>query len=294
MALTAGSLITDICVQFGDPNQDFLTDAIGLEWLSAAQDRLCHEALALDEIADYSLTAGQKRYDLPTNCILPFTVVWWKNGGRELASIDPSEWDGYEVRRILSTGYPRGFAIIRRQLVVGPAAPVSDSATALASGAILSTATTIGLTAASGTFRTRGWLKNQTTGEVIEYTGLSTTTVTGCTRGVHGTSAASCASGEQFKEIDLQMRYRKSPAPLTATSLNPDVPSVFQRYLEQYVLFLAWRARGDKAKADAAYTQFEMEEKRAKDTIGRRVFASKAIKDRRHGANRGGWYGDGM
>src|SRR3990167_45847 len=238
---TAGSLITDVKVQFGDPDGDFITDAIGLEWLTSAQERLCHEVLALDEIKDYALTARQKRYDLPTNCIIPFTVSWWKLSTKKLSYIDPSTWDDVEVSRLNTTGTPTSYSIIRRQLVVGPSAPVSDSATALASGAALVTATTIGLTAASGTFRTRGWLENQTSGEIIEYTNVATTTVTGCTRGVHGTTAASVASGEQFKEIDLQLRYRKHPDSLTATTASPEVTSVFQRYLEYYVLFLAWK-----------------------------------------------------
>lgn len=294
MAVSAGSLLGDIRTQFGDPDRDFITDTIGLEWLTEAQDRFCHEVMALDEIADYSVFENVKRYDLPTNCIIPFTGAYWQNTRKELAYVDPSEWDVYEVRRILSTGTPCIFSVIRQQLVIGPAAPQSDSATALASGAITAAATTIGLTAASGTFRTRGWVKNQTSGEVIEYTGVSTTTLTGCIRGVHGTSAASCASGEQFKEIDLQIRYRRTPTAMTATTQNPDIPTAFQRYLKQYVLFLAWRARGDKAKADAAYTQFEQEEKRAKDTVGRRVFAPKYIKDRRHFGSRGTWAGDGM
>ena len=293
MAFTAGSLLADVRVRFGDPDRDFISDAIGLEWLSAAQDRAAHEVLVLDEIADYSLTEGVKRMDLPTNCIIPFTAQWWKDGGRVLDYIDPSEWDTYEVRRILTSGYPRGFSIIRQQLVVGPASPASDSATALASGAITAAATTIGLTAASGTFRGKGWYKNQTSGEVFECTGgVATTTLTGCIRGVHGTSAASMASGEQSKEIDIQMRYRRTPAQSTATTANPEIPTAFQRYLEHYVLFLAWMARGDKAKADAAYTLFEQEEKRMKDTVGRRVYAARGIKDRRH--MRGFAYGDGM
>lgn len=293
MAVSAGSLLADVRVRFGDPDRDFISDAIGLEWLSAAQERACHEVLILDEIADYSLTAGVRRMDLPTNCIIPFTAQWWKDGGKTLDFVDPSEWDTYEVRRILTTGYPRGFSIIRQQLVIGPAAPVSNSATALASGAILSTATTIGLTSASGTFRAKGWAKNQTTGEVFEYTGVATTTLTGCIRGVHGVAAASMASGEQIKQIDLQMRYRRSPTPFTATTQNPEIPTVFQRYLEHYVLFLAWMARGDKQKADAAYTLFEQEEKRMKDTVSRRAFAPRMVKDRRHMTANGFSWGDG-
>lgn len=292
---TAGSIVQSVRIQYGDPDRDFITDTIGFEWLTKAQRRLCHEVLALDEIKDYPVVEGQKRYDLPDNCYIPFTALWWKDSRRELQPLDPSQWDQYEVRRILTTGYPTGFTVIRRQLVVGPAAPLSNSATALASGDYSSSATTIGLTSASGLFRSRGWLVNSTTGEVVEYTAIASTTVTGCSRGVHGTSTASVASNQQWKEVDLQMRYRRAPTDITASTQTPDVPTIFQDYLEHYMLYLAWRARGDKAKADAAYSQFEMEEKRAKDTVGRRIFSPRAIKDRRH--MRGyewGAYGDGM
>ncbi len=291
---TAGSLLADVRVQVGDPNGDFLTDTIGFEWLDTAQQRFCHEVLALDEIKDYPLVARQKRYDLPTDCYLPMTVLWYKNSNRKLSWADPAEFEEFEMYHPSSTGYPRGYTVIRRQLVMGPAAPVSNSATALASGTALITATTIGLTAASGTFRTKGFMLNATTGEVVEYTNVATTTITGCTRGVHNTTAASVASNDQWKEIDVQMRYRRSPTVITASTQSPDIPNAFHRYLEHFVMFMVWRARGDKAKADAAYTQFEAEEKRAKDTIGRRAFEPRAIKDRRH-SSRGEWgWGDGM
>lgn len=291
---TAGSLLNDIRIQIGDPNGDFLSDTIGSEWLDVAQQRFCHEVLALDEVKDYPMVARQKRYDLPTDCYLAMTVLWYKNGSRKLAWADPAEFEEFEVYHPSTTGYPKAYSIIRRQLVMGPAAPLSNSATALASGAFSSSATTIGLTAASGTFRTRGWLKNETTGEVVEYTNYASTTVTGCTRGVHGTAATAVASNDQWKEVDVQMRYRKSPALITATTQSPEIPTAFHRYLEHFVMFMAWRARGDKAKADAAYNQFEQEEKRAKDTIGRRAYEPRGIKDRRHGF-RGEWnWGDGM
>lgn len=291
---TAGSLISNIRVQIGDPNGDFLTDTIGYEWLSVAEQRFCHEVLALDEVKDYPLTARQKRYDLPSDCYLPMSVSWYKNAGRKLSWADPAEFEEFEVYHPSTTGYPKAYTVIRRQLVMGPAAPVADSATTLASGATTSTATTIGLTAASGTLRSRGFLLNVTTSEVVEYTAIATTTVTGCTRGVHNTTATAVASNDQWKEIDVQMRYRKSPAVITASTQSPEIPAAFHRYLEQFVTFMAWKSRGDKAKAEAAYNQFEQDEKRAKDTIGRRAFEPRGIKDRRHGF-RGEWnFGDGM
>lgn len=291
---TAGSILANVRVQIGDPNRTFLTDTIGHEWIDVGQQRFCHEVLALDEIKDYPLTARQKRLDLPTNYIIAKAVLWWKNSSRKLSWTDPSEFETYEVYHPLTTGYPRGYSIIRKQLVVGPASPVSDSATALASGDFSSTATTIGFTAASGTFRTRGWLENQTTGEVIEYTNVSTTTVTGCSRGVHGTSGASAASGQQWKEVDLQLRYHKIPAAITASTQSPEIPVAFHRYLEQWVKYMAYFSRGDKAKADAAYTQFQEEEKLAKDSVSQRAIEPRGIQDRRKFYNRGYEWGDGM
>lgn len=292
---TAGSLIANVCVQIGDPNQDFLTDTIGNEWLSTAEQRFCHEVLALDEVKDYPLVARQKSYDLPSNFMIAMSVLWWKNSSRKLDWTDPSKFEEYEVYHPLTTGYPKAYSVIQRKLRLGPAAPTSDSATVLASGAATPTATTIGFSAASGILRTRGWVENQTTGEVIEYTNVSTTTITGCTRGVHSTTAASVASGHQFKEIDVQLRYRKSPLPITASTQVPEIPSAFHRYLELFVMFQAWRARGDKAKADAAYNQFEAEEKRSKDTISRRAIEPRGIQDRRRTGGQRGWsWGDGM
>lgn len=288
---TVGTLIIDVRRLFGDPNSEFITDTIGLEWFDIAQQRFCHNVLSLDEIKDYPVTARQRRYDLPTNCIQVFGALWWKNQSRKLRWADPAEFEQYEAYKPLTTGYPYRYTEIRRQVVLGPAAPVSDSATALASGDFSSTATTIGFTAASGTFRTRGWLENQTTSEVAEYTNISTTTVTGCTRGVHGTSGASAASGQQWKEVDLQVRYRRLPALLTTTTQTPDIPTAFHRYLEQFALYLAWKTSGDKAKTDAAYAQYVQDEESARKTISRRAFEPRAVKTRR---NSYGFENDGM
>lgn len=291
---TAGSILQNVRVQIGDPNRDFLSDTIGNEWLDVGQQRFCHEVLALDEIKDYPLTARQKRYDLPTNFIIAKAVLWYKGAGRKLAWTDPSEFETYEVYHPLTTGYPRGYSIIRKQLVVGPASPVANSATVLASGNQASTATTIGFSAASGILRTRGWLENQTTGEVVEFTNVASSTVTGATRGVHGTSPASIASNDQWKEIDMQIRYQKVPALITASTQSPEIPAAFHRYLEQWVKYMAYFSRGDKAKADAAYTQFQEEEKLAKDSLSQRAIEPRGIQDRRKFYNRGYEWGDGM
>ena len=272
---SAGSILANVRVLAGDPDRDFITDAIGLDWVNQAQKRFCHLVLPLDEIKDYTLTAKQPRFDLPTNTIIPIWAIWYKSRVEKLEYRPPARWAYIIAAWPTGTGIPDCYTVIRNQLNVGPQTPQTDSATALASGAITETDTTLSLTAASGTFRAKGWVKLQGTGgaadEIAEYTGVATTTLTGVVRGVHNTTAATHASGRAVTEIDLQMLYRRTPNLIAATTTDPDIPRAYHDYIEKYVLYLAWIARGDLAKAEAALSEFEKYEKETQKTVGRRA-----------------------
>lgn len=283
-----GSILADIRRAFGDPDGDMISDTVGMEWMDIAQQRFADEVEALDEIFDVCITQKVVRYDLPSNFIEAGDLMWFKNVTRKLKFEQYQQFDVLVTSAPNSLGNPRYYTVFKRQLTFGPEVPSQTSATALASGTALVTATTIGLTAASGTFRTKGFLKNVTSGEVIEYTAVASTTVTGCTRGVHSTTAASVASGDQWQEVDAQLRYRKIPAALTATIQSMEIAPVYHHYIKQYVLYMAWRNRGDQSKAEIAYNEFEESEKRAKRSITRRAIESFNIKDRRGGIWRGG------
>lgn len=275
----AGSMLTNIKKLIGDPDSDFLDDTTGLTWLDKAQQRFCDNVLALDEIKDYTITAKVQRYDLPTDTIMPIAVRWFKSSNRKLRYAVPDLWYKLEAARPNSTGNPYHYTVIRRQLVIGPEVPQTASANTTASGTMTASATTLNLAAASGTFRTRGFVKIED--EVIEYSGVATTTLTGAIRGVHGTTAASHSSGVTLTEVDFQMTYRKTPAALS-TGASPDIPAPFHRYLEQYALYLAWLARGDSAKAQAALTEFEQMEEQAKKSVSRRAMDGVVKMQARH------------
>jgi hypothetical protein len=279
---TVGSILANVRRMYGDPDADFLSDTIGMEWLDKAQQRFCDEVMPLDEIKDYTVVQKQPRFDLPSDCIVPTSVMWYKNKTWKISFKFYTEMDRMISASPNSIGSPQHYTVFRRQLVVGPQTPNSDSATTTGSGEFGSTATAIGFTAASGVFRSKGFLKNSTTGEVIEYTTLATTQISGATRGVHGTSAATCASGQQWTEIDMQMSYRKMPAVLTATTSSPEIPAIWHRYLEAYVLYQAWLARGDSAKAGTAFEEFAALERTAREKAGRRAWETVTIKDRRN------------
>ena len=269
---TAGSLAANIRVAYGDPDADWLTDAVALQFLTKGQKRFCHNVLALDEIKDYPVVAKKVRYDFPTDCIIPFGLMWYQSRTTKMSFQPPDKWRAMEEAFPNSSGNPDYYTVERRQLLLGPNTPTTNSATALASGALTATATTLGFTAASGTFRTKGFLQiaSGTGIEIVEFTGVATTTVTGVTRGLHNTTAASFASGASITQIDIQMHYRKSPADLSATTTTPDIPEVYHEYLEKYALYLAWLSRGDSKKAEIAYGEFLSYEQGTLKTIGRR------------------------
>jgi len=265
---TAGSIIQSVREIYGDPDRTRITDAIGLDWLNRAQNRFCNFVEPIDEIKDYTLTAKQPRFNLPTYCLIPLGAMWYKSRVTRLEYKPPDRWLDIIEAWPDASGTPDGYTVIRRQLEVGPQKPSVNSATALASGTISSTATTLGLTAASGTFRSKGWVIVDS--EVIEYTGVSQTTLTGCVRGVHGTNNTTHSSNATVTEIDLQLLFRRSPSAITATTTSPEIPEMFHEYLEKYMLYMAWLARGDKTKAEIAYNEFEMLEKQSMKTVGRR------------------------
>lgn len=287
---TAGSLIADIRRQFGDTSSGaFITDTIGLEWLDIAQQRFCNEVLPLDEIKNYTVTQKQPRFDLPTDFIIGRAVMWYQNQTRKLTSAHYSEYEQTQAMWPNTYGNPRFYTVLRNQIVVGPGAPLSNSATSTASGAISTTTTTLSLSAASGTFRAKGWVKIESTGEIVEYTGVSTTTLTGCVRGQHNTDAASAGSNATITQIDMQLLYSRIPDALTATTSVPEIPAAWHRYLVQYVLYRAWMARGDQRKAEIAYNEFSEFEREAKEKAGRRSIEPVGIKDWHRSRDRRGY-----
>lgn len=278
--VTASTIIQNVRLAFGDPDGETITDAVGKEALEAAEVRFCHFVLAIDEVKDYTISQQIQTYDLPSNCVEPTQVIYYQQAQRELKAESPVEFQKIQTGSPLANpGRPRHFTIFRRQLVIGPQSPVSNSATALASGAQSSTASTINLTAASGTFRSRGFLVNSTTGEVVSFASVSTTQVGFVTRGVHGTPQASIASNDVWTQIDMQMFYRRLATAISTVTQTPEVPAAFQRYLEAYMLYKLWLHRGDSTKAQVAYNEFEVLEKEAKKTTGRRILSPISIKD---------------
>ena len=157
---TAGSLISNMVKVFGDPDQDFMTDAHALNWLDRAQRRFCHKVLPLDEHQDFAVVANQTRYDLATDVIIPVLVMWYKSRTTKLEYTTPDLWYRVEEAHPSATGTPERYTVIRRQLTVGPQRPTTASGTANASGAIQASNTTFSVVSVTN-LRSRGFINDR-------------------------------------------------------------------------------------------------------------------------------------
>ena len=272
----AGSMLTNIRKIFGDTAAAFIDDTAGLTWLDQGQQDFTNDVWVLEDVADFGISKYVQQYFMPSDCILPMSVMWMQTKYIKLEPEPPNVWDQLVESYPLATGNAYHYTVIRRanglqELRIGPQRPSKDSATALASGVIATTATTLGLNSASGIFRTRGWVivGSGATQEVVEYTGVATSTLTGCLRGQHNTVASNIGSNTQITQVDLQVRYKRIPAAL-ATNTSPEIPVAWHRYLETYAMYLAKLAHGEPKEAEGYLQVYLKQKETARKSAGRR------------------------
>lgn len=283
----AGSLIVNIRKIFGDTAAQFIDDISGLTWLDQAQQDFCNDVWMLEEIKDYAITQYDNHFILPSNCIIPMSAMWYQTKTIKLEPEPPNVWDQLTEAYPLSTGNPYHYTMMRRaqdtqEIRIGPAKPSRSSYSASVAGNIATTATTLALTAASGIFRSRGWVLiggpvapypgSANSGfpiEVAEYNGVSGSSLTGVIRAQHDTYASNLVAGVLVTQVDLQVRYKKLPS-ILATNTTPEIPEPFHRYLETYALYLAKLAHGEPKEADGYLQVYLKQKETARKMAGRR------------------------
>jgi hypothetical protein len=174
----------------------------------------------LEDTKSLSTVADRYEYDLASSVL---TLYEAKFDTQPLAVIDLHKWN---ILRWNSdtTGDPTKICMWGRKARVHPHPSESADTTTL-NGAISSvTATTITVVSTAG-FRTQGRIIIDS--EVISYTGTTSTTFTGCTRGEEGTTAATHLTAVTVTERDVIYHYQKDPDDLTDETdetpfLNPN------------------------------------------------------------------------
>ncbi len=160
----------------------------------------------------------------------------------------------------------------------------SDSATATTlNGAISSaTATTITVTSTSG-FKSQGRVLIDS--EVVSYTGITSTTLTGCTRGDEETTAATHSTAVAVTERDFIYHFQEDPDELDSDTDETSIPNPS---------ILAYQAAAELApekddstlhdrmilKFERAYKQLvKADEAKYKSTFGRVKDESEVVSD---------------
>jgi hypothetical protein len=261
---------------FGDVAAQFIDDTTGLTWLDQAQQDFCNDVWMLEEVKNYTLTQYNANFNLPTDCIIPMSVMWYQTKTTKLNPEPPNVWDQLIESYPNSTGNPYHYTMMRRsgdvqQIRIGPQLPPASSNFSSTTAALTAGAATIPIYVATGRFRSRGWaiVSNGTADEVVEYTGLGASMLTGVSRGVHGTVGSAIGSDVRVRQVDLQVRYKKMPDALATSSL-PQIPEPFHRYLETYALYLAKLAHGEEKDAEGFLQVYLKQKETARKMAGRR------------------------
>src|SRR5438105_1248861 len=111
---TAGSMLTNIRKIFGDTSAQFIDDTSGLTWLDIAQQDFCNDVWMLEEIEDYHVDQYNANFDLPTDCIIPMSVMWLQTKTTKLSPEPPNVWDQLIEAYPNSTGNPYHYTMMRR------------------------------------------------------------------------------------------------------------------------------------------------------------------------------------
>lgn len=248
---TASALMAAVQTELGDSAGTKFTSSLIYGWLDEAQKVWVMSLRNLKGIKSYSISANQDSAALPSDCVMIEAVVSSRGWTKKLAAVDPTDWVNQitAVQTALATD-PSLYTEMDGRIYVYPRYS-GASLTTTTNASTSETATTITM-ASTGNLRSYGRVSIGS--EDIEYTGKTSTTITGCRRGVGGTTAASSASGTTVTQHDLTFLYRKAATALTSTA-SPEIRAVYHESLKLYAKYLAYKMEGSH---DVAAREYEL------------------------------------
>ena len=192
------------------------------EEINLAQREVAHDRLwsFYEKVKSFSSVEDQFEYSLASDVFKAYVALYKT---QPLAIIELQRWNNLRWGTDV-TGNPTHICIWRKKAKIYPY-PDADASADTLDGDLTASATTITVDATDD-FKTQGRLIIDN--EVISYTGLTSTTFTGCTRGIEDTTAASHSDGVAITERDFIYSFQEEPSNLadeTDETLIPE-PSV--------------------------------------------------------------------
>jgi len=177
--------------------------------INMAQKEIAHDRLwsFYEKTKSFSTVADQYEYSLASDCYVLFDAMF---DTQPLAPITLTRWNHLRWDTN-TTGDPTHICIWRNKARTYPY-PEDSADTDTLDGGITATDTTITVDSTSG-FDEQGRIIIDS--EVISYTGLTSTTFTGCTRAEEETTAAIHTTGTTVTKRDVIYHFQEEPANLT-------------------------------------------------------------------------------
>ena len=190
-----------------EPSEEAISDIEIDEELNLAQREIAHDRLwsFYEKTKSFSSVANQYEYSLASDVFVLYDGIY---DTQPLAVIDLHRWNN--LRWDSDTkGDPTHICIWRKKAKVYPY-PSSSAGTTVINDTdgITAADTTITVDSTSG-FQSQGRIVIES--EVISYTGKTTTTFTGCSRGEEGTTAATHADDITVTERDFIYHFQEEP-----------------------------------------------------------------------------------
>jgi hypothetical protein len=202
-------------------NSPFTNEEINDE-INIAQKEVAHDRMwsFYEKTKSFSSVANQYEYTLASDSFTLFSASF---DTQPLAVIGVNRWNNLRWDTF-TTGDPTHICMWRNKARVYPYPEDSADATTL-NGALTAAATTVTV-ASTSDFDEQGRLIVDS--EVISYTGLTSTTFTGCTRGDEGTTAATHLTAAAVTKRDFIYLFQEEPVDLDDETDETDItePSI--------------------------------------------------------------------
>ena len=204
--------------QTDEGNSDYINDEIDEE-INMAQDEVAHDRMwsFYEKIRSFSSEEHKYEYDLDSSCFVVFDAMY---NTQPLMVTDRHRMNVLRWKTDV-TGDPTTICMWGRKANVYPYPDEDADTTTLGAAVSTTTATTITV-ADSGDFDTQGRVIIDS--EVISYTGKTATTLTGCTRGEEGTTAATHLIAATVTKRDFLYHFQEEPDDLENETDETAIP----------------------------------------------------------------------
>jgi hypothetical protein len=272
---TASTLVAAVQAELGDAAGTQYDSTTVYGWLNEAQRMFVQDLMPLRAIAGYAVSQYQDSVAYPSDCIMVENVVSRRGPRLNVARKKPEQF------RSAQTAVPQAIAVdpymwteMDGRIYLYPRyAGAGLTTTVNASTAAGDTSITL---ASTGNLRSNGRVDIE--GEEVEYAYKTTTAITGCRRGVGGTTAASHASAASVTQKDLEILYRRTPVALTSTA-SPEISPIHHDTLKVYAKYLAYMKEGSFDKAQVAFQLWQKSLQEARYQAKREYIGSMRITD---------------